>query len=110
MHISAKRKVPSTDRDAVGLVLPQRRIDFLVEHRLRVVVDARAALAKGDRHLLSLGGFVSSTPGIADPSSYSTQELPATTDTEVGQCGREQGMAEAYAARYNRAIVQAGRR
>ena len=74
------------------------------------LVDARAALAKGDRHLLSLGGFVSSTPGIADPSSYSTQELPATTDTEVGQCGREQGMAEAYAARYNRAIVQAGRR
>ena len=35
---------PADHRNAVGLVLPERRVDLLVEHRLRIAVDARAAL------------------------------------------------------------------
>lgn len=69
--------------------------------------DARAALAKGDGHLLMLGGFVGSVPGVANPGSYPTQMMEGTSDTKTEGCAHQEAIAEAYAAKYNRTIVQA---
>jgi len=69
------------------------------------VADARAALAKGDRHLLMLGGFVGSVPGVSDPGARPTQMIEGTSDTTTKACNRQRATAEAYAVKYNQAIV-----
>ena len=69
--------------------------------------DARAALARGDRHLLMLGGFVGSVPGVANPGSHPTQMMEGTSDTKTKACAHQGATAEAYAVKYNRIIVQA---
>lgn len=71
------------------------------------VADARAALARGDRHLLMLGGFVRSVPGVANPGSLPTQMMEGTSDTKTEACARQAVTAEAYAGNYNRTIAQA---
>ena len=70
------------------------------------VADARAALAKGDRHLLKLGGFVGSVPGVENSDGYQTQMIEGTSDAKIMDgCARLGPAAEAYAAKYNRTIV-----
>jgi hypothetical protein len=68
--------------------------------------DARAALAKGDHHLLMLGGFVGSVPGVDDPAAYRTQIMEGTSDVRTEACAHQRNMAEAYAAKYNQTIAQ----
>jgi hypothetical protein len=69
------------------------------------VADARAALAKGDHHLLMLGGFVGSLPGVQNAGSYPTRMMEGTSDTETEACAHRKSKAESYAAKYNRTIV-----
>lgn len=69
--------------------------------------DAREALARGDYRLLMLGGFVGSVPGVTDPGKHTTRMLDGTSDTTSDACRRIAATAEAYAVKYNRAIVQA---
>jgi hypothetical protein len=68
--------------------------------------DARTALAKGDRHLLMLGGFVGSIPGVENSDGYQTQMIEGTSDVKAEACARLGATAEIYAAKYNQAIVQ----
>jgi hypothetical protein len=70
------------------------------------VLDARAALAKGDRHLLMLGGFVGEVPGVPNSDAYSTRMVEGTSDTTTEGCRKQRSVAEAYAAKYNQTIVQ----
>jgi hypothetical protein len=73
------------------------------------IADARAALAKGDRHLLSLGGFVGVVPGVPDDVSEealkNAVEIEGTSDTTTDACRRIYRVAETYAAKYNEAIL-----
>ena len=68
--------------------------------------DARAALAKGDRHLLMLGGFVGSVPGVENSDGYQTEMIEGTSDVKTGACAPQGATAEAYATKYNQTIVQ----
>jgi hypothetical protein len=72
------------------------------------VADAHAALAQGDRHVLMLGGFVPDVPGVedTDTDTYPTRFMEGTSDVRTEACARRRATAEAYAAKYNRAIVQ----
>jgi hypothetical protein len=70
------------------------------------VADAHAALAKGDRHLLMLGGFVGSVPGVENAGGYQTQMIEGTSDYKTEACARQGDTAERYAAKYNQTIVQ----
>jgi hypothetical protein len=71
------------------------------------VADARTALAKGDRHLLMLGGFVGSVPGVENPGLLPTQMVEGTSDARTEACAQQRPAAEAYASRYNQTIIQA---
>ena len=68
--------------------------------------DARVALAKGDRHLLMLGGFVGSVPGVENSDGYQTEMVEGTSDIKTEACARQGATAEAYATKYNQTIVQ----
>ena len=70
------------------------------------VLDARAALARNDRHLLMLGGFVGSVPGVANSNGYHAQMIEGTSDVKTEACARLGATAEVYAAKYNQTIVQ----
>lgn len=74
------------------------------------VADARAALTEGDDHLLMLGGFVGSVPGVEEPKGYRTRMIDGTSDTTTEACRRERRVAEAYATRYNQTIARGGGR
>jgi hypothetical protein len=68
--------------------------------------DALAALAKGDHHLLTLGGFVGSTPGAEGMSATTnSMEIEGTSDTTTEACRRLGAVAEAYATKYNQTVV-----
>jgi hypothetical protein len=67
--------------------------------------DARAALARGDRHLLMLGGFVGVVPGVQDSTAYPTQMIEGTSDTTTEACRRQRATAETYATKYNQTVV-----
>lgn len=71
------------------------------------MADARAALAKGDNHLLSLGGFVDTTLGADEEAANATNfvEIEGTSDTTTDACRRLGNVAEAYATKYNQTIV-----
>ena len=71
--------------------------------------DARTALAKGDHHLLSLGGFVGTTPGAENVATNATNsvEIEGTSDTATEACRRLGDVAETYATKYNETIVMA---
>jgi hypothetical protein len=71
------------------------------------VADARAALANGDRHLLMVGGFVGTVPGVEDSESYPTRMMEGTSDTDIRRCAGQRAAAEAYAAKYNQTVVRA---
>ena len=77
-----------------------------LEHR-DAAADARTALAKGDKHLLSLGGFAGSTPGANDEAINATNsvEIEGTSDTTTDACRSLGGVAEAYATKYNQTVV-----
>src|SRR5438045_586774 len=70
------------------------------------VADARAAFAKGDRHLLMLGGFDGTVPGVEKSAAYPTQIIEGTSDVRTEACARQRATAEAYAAKYNQTIAQ----
>ena len=70
------------------------------------VADASSALAKGDRHLLVIGGFVGSVPGVENPGSLPTQVVEGTSDARTEACAQLRSTAEAYAARYNQTIIR----
>ena len=74
--------------------------------------DARAALAKGDHHLLTLGGFVGTTPRAEDVGFNATNsvEIEGTSDTATDACRRLADAAEAYATKYNETIVGTAKR
>jgi len=72
------------------------------------VADARAALARGDSHLLMLGGFVGVVPGVRDSSGYATRTIAGTSDTTTDACRRLRATAEAYATKYNQTVVHGG--
>ena len=69
------------------------------------VADARTASAKGDRHLLMLGGFVGTTPGVQNANGYPTRMMEGTSDTATDACRRQGIIAETYATKYNETIV-----
>ena len=77
-----------------------------LEHR-DAAADARTALARGDTHLLSLGGFAGTTPGADDATTNATNsvEIEGTSDTTTDACRRLGNVAEAYATKYNQTIV-----
>ena len=68
--------------------------------------DARAALAKGDYHLLMLGGFAGEVPGVPNSDAHLTRMVEGTSDTATEPCRQRRNVAEAYAAKYNQAITQ----
>lgn len=68
------------------------------------IADAKAALARGDHHLLMVGGYVGTVPG-ADHGSLPSVMIEGTGDTETAACYALRPVAEAYARRYNSAIV-----
>lgn len=69
--------------------------------------DARAALAKGDHHLLMLGGYEGEVPGVSPPYAYPTRMIEGTSDTTTEACSQRRAVAKAYAAKYNEIIVKA---
>jgi hypothetical protein len=72
--------------------------------------DAGYALAKGDKHLLMLGGYVGSVPGVQNSDGFPTEVIAGTSDVRTEACAQQRATAEAYAAKYNQVIVQgAGR-
>lgn len=71
-------------------------------------MDARAALARGDRHLLELGGFAGSVPGVENWDGYQLEEIEGTSDTTNEACRRLGATAEAYATKYNQTVVHGG--
>lgn len=73
------------------------------------IADAQVAMSKGDRHLLTMGGFAGSTPGVSNPRGHPALEIPGTSDTEGVQCREERDMAESYAARYNQTVLHIDR-
>jgi hypothetical protein len=76
--------------------------------RRDAISDARAALAHGDRHLLMLGGFVGSVPGVENWHGYQLQEIEDTSDTTTEACRRLRATAEFYATKYNQTVVHGG--
>jgi hypothetical protein len=72
------------------------------------VADARAALARGDRHLLMLGGFVGVVPGVRDSGAFPTRVIEGTSDTTTDACRRERSDAEPHARKYNQTVVRGG--
>jgi hypothetical protein len=68
--------------------------------------DARAALTKGDHHLLMLGGFVGEVPGVPDAGTHPTRMVEGTSDTTTEPCRQRRDVAEAYATKYNQTIIQ----
>jgi hypothetical protein len=89
---------------------PCSSIDKLVSRN--PVADAESALAKGDRHLLSLGGFAPTVPGVSDDVAINAAdavELEGTTDTTTEACYRIRHVAEQYASKYNQTIMRAPR-
>ena len=79
-------------------------IDMLAQRD--AVADARAAFARGDHHLLMLGGFAGEVPGVSKAEAYPTRMIEGTSDTTTEACSRRRSVAEAYAAKYNQTIVQ----
>ena len=69
--------------------------------------DARAALARGDRHLLMLGGFAGEVPGVPNFDAYPTRMVEGTSDTTTKACSQRRDIAEAYATKYNQTVLQA---
>ena len=65
--------------------------------------DALADIARGDRHLLMLGGFVGVVPGGLD-DTLPTVMIEGTEDTSPAACQRLRRDAEDYAYRYNETI------
>jgi hypothetical protein len=68
------------------------------------VADARAALAKGDRHWLMLGGFAGAVPGVENSDGYQTQMIKGTSDVKTEACARQGATAESYAAKCDKTI------
>jgi hypothetical protein len=62
--------------------------------------DALAATAKGDKHLIMLGGYVGVVPG-GNPTNLPTVLLASTGDTAPEACRRLRPKAESYALAYN---------
>lgn len=73
------------------------------------VADAKAALARGDHHILMLGGYVGTTPG-AETNSLQRVMVDGTGDTATEACRALRPAAEAYALQYNKVIVAGARR
>jgi hypothetical protein len=71
------------------------------------ISDAKAAIARGDRRLLMLGGYVGTVPS-ADGRSRPTVMLGGTGDDQTPACYSLRPVAEAYARRYNSEIVGKG--
>lgn len=67
--------------------------------------DARAALARGDRHLLALGGFVGVVPGAVNANIDQAQIMEGTSDVRTDACARQRANAETYATKYNQVIM-----
>lgn len=72
------------------------------------VVDAGAAHARGDDHLVMLGGFVGTVPGVSESLSNRLPKimLEGTTDTDTEGCRKLRHVAERYASTYNIAIAR----
>jgi hypothetical protein len=69
--------------------------------------DARAAVTRGYRRLLMLGGYTGLVPGVSEPYGSPTQMMDGTSDTTTEACYRQRPIAEAYASKYNQTIAQA---
>ena len=61
-------------------------------------------MAKGDKHLFMLGGFVGTAPG-GNPGGYPTIVVSGTEDTAPEECRRLRPTAEAYARAYNAEVL-----
>lgn len=68
--------------------------------------DARAALAEDDHRLLVLGGFVGEVPGVPNADAQPTRMIEGTSDATTEACRGQRDVAEVYATKYNRTIVQ----
>jgi hypothetical protein len=73
--------------------------------RANPVADAEAAILRGDRRLLMLGGYVGVIPG-AEGTSAPTRMLEGTGDANTSACDAMRPVAEKYALAYNRALLQ----
>ena len=76
--------------------------------------DARAALARGDRRLLMLGGVFGAAPplGVTNANLHLDQVkiMEGTSDDPSKACDSQRATAETYARNYNRIIMpEAGR-
>jgi hypothetical protein len=63
-----------------------------------------AATARGDRHVLMLGGFVGTIPG-GDATGHPQVVVPGTEDYSTLACQRLRPRAEAYAQAYNAQVL-----
>jgi hypothetical protein len=72
------------------------------------IADAKAALARGDGHLLMLGGYVDSVPGVENWAGHQLQEIEGTSDTATEACRHLGATAETYAAKYNQTVIHGG--
>jgi hypothetical protein len=76
--------------------------------------DAKAALGKGDRHLLAVYGLTLEVPGTSEDVSrlrdhYGLKLLEGTSDGITEQNRQLKLTARRYAAQYNRTIISAAK-
>lgn len=68
--------------------------------------DAVAAMGRGDRHLIMLGGYVGTIPG-GEAGNLPTELLAGTGDDATTACAALRSSAESYALRYNKTVKAA---
>ncbi len=70
--------------------------------------DAEAAHARGDNHLVMLGGYVGTVPGVSEDlvSLLPHVMLTETSDTTTEGCQELRSVAEGYASTYNMTIAR----
>ena len=68
------------------------------------IEDAQQAFAAGDHRLLSIGGFVGTTPG-GGSEDMPSREMPGTSDTASAACRAHSADAVMYATSYNKTML-----
>ena len=74
------------------------------------VAEAAKAHARGDNHLIGLGGLVGTVPPKGETRGLPVVFLVGTGDTVTEGCSKLRPVAEQYALRYNTAVLTNARR
>lgn len=97
-----------------GDVKPVEKIDYADVARLNIsnaTADAKQAVARGDRRLLSVHGFAIEVPGVKGgiaelQAKYGLHEIEGTSDATKDVRDRQlNDNARSYATKYNQTII-----